>query len=99
VLVDEKLVQRSAELGIHFKARLEAIKSPKVAAVRCIGLWAGIDLAEDAGPAKDYCHALKERGLLCKDTHLRTIRMAPPLVITRDELDWAVDQLEAVLGA
>ncbi len=97
VLVDEQLAERSAELGAHFKARLQAIKSPKIAAVRCIGLWAGVDLAEDAGPAKAYCHALKERGLLCKDTHLRTIRLAPPLVITREQLDWAVDQLEAVL--
>jgi len=98
VLVDERLVERAAELGAHFKARLEAIKSPKVAAVRCVGLWAGIDLAEDAGPAKNVCYALKERGLLCKDTHVRTIRMAPPLVITREQLDWAVDQLEAVLA-
>ena len=97
VLVEERLAERAAELGAHFKARLEAIKSPKIAAVRCIGLWAGVDLAADAGPAKDYCHALKERGLLCKDTHLRTIRLAPPLVITREQLDWAVDQLEAVL--
>jgi ornithine--oxo-acid transaminase len=97
VLVEERLAERAAELGAHFKARLEAIKSPKIAAVRCIGLWAGVDLAADAGPAKDYCHALKERGLLCKDTHLRTIRLAPPLVITQEQLDWAVDQLEAVL--
>jgi ornithine--oxo-acid transaminase len=98
VLIDEKLVERSAELGKHFKARLEGIKSPKVKAIRCRGLWAGIDLTEDAGPAKSYCYALKERGMLCKDTHVRTIRLAPPLVITKEQIDWAVDQLEAVLG-
>jgi ornithine--oxo-acid transaminase len=98
VLLDEKLVQRSAELGQHFKARLEGIKSPKVKAIRCVGLWAGIDLTEAAGPAKAYCLALKDRGMLCKDTHVRTIRLAPPLVITREQIDWAVDQLEAVLG-
>jgi len=98
VLVDEHLVERAAELGAHFKARLEAISSPKIAAVRCVGLWAGIDLTEDAGPAKAVCYALKERGLLCKDTHVRTIRMAPPLVITKEQLDWAVDQLEAALA-
>jgi ornithine--oxo-acid transaminase len=98
VLIDEKLVERSAELGQHLKARLHAIRSPKIKAIRCLGLWAGIDLAEDAGPAKKYCLALKERGMLCKDTHVHTIRLAPPLVITREQIDWAVDQLEAVLG-
>ncbi len=98
VLFDEHLVERSAELGAHLKARLEAIKSPKIKAIRCLGLWAGIDLTEAAGPAKPYCYALKERGMLCKDTHVRTIRLAPPLVITREQLDWAVDQLAAVLA-
>ena len=97
VLIDERLVERSAELGRHFKARLEGIKSNKVKAVRCLGLWAGIDLTEAAGPAKGYCYALKDRGMLCKDTHVRTIRLAPPLVITKAQIDWAVDQLEAVL--
>ena len=98
VLVDERLVERTAQMGAHFKARLEGIRSDKVETVRCIGLWAGIDLKPYAGPAKAVCYALKERGLLCKDTHIRTIRMAPPLVITREQLDWAVDQLEAVLA-
>jgi len=97
VLIDEKLVERSAELGEHFKARLEGIQSSRIKAIRCRGLWAGIDLTEDAGPAKSYCLALKDRGMLCKDTHVRTIRLAPPLVITREQIDWAVDQLEAVL--
>jgi ornithine--oxo-acid transaminase len=98
VLVDEKMVEHSAELGAHFKARLEGLKSPKVKAVRCRGLWAGIDLFDAAGPARPYCYKLKELGMLCKDTHQQTIRLAPPLVITRDQLDWAVDQLEAVLA-
>jgi ornithine--oxo-acid transaminase len=97
VLVDEQLVERSAELGAHFQARLEGMRSPKIQAIRCRGLWAGIDLTEAAGPAKAYCYALKERGLLCKDTHVRTLRLAPPLIITREQLDWAVDQLQAVL--
>jgi ornithine--oxo-acid transaminase len=97
VLIDERLVERSAELGRHFKTRLEGIKSNKVKAIRCLGLWAGIDLSEAAGPAKTYCYALKDRGMLCKDTHIRTIRLAPPLVITKAQIDWAVDQLEAVL--
>ena len=98
VLVDEKLVERAAELGAYFKARLEGMKSPKVARVRCRGLWAGIDLKPEVGAARPYCYALKDRGMLCKDTHVQTIRLAPPLVITKEQLDWAVEQLEAVLA-
>jgi len=97
VLVEEKLVERAAALGLHLEARLRAIKSPLVKAVRVTGLWAGIDLDPTAGGARKYCYALKDRGMLCKDTHTHTIRLAPPLVITQAELDWAVDQLEAVL--
>ncbi|MDP2874575.1 MAG: ornithine--oxo-acid transaminase [Holophaga sp.] len=98
VLVEEKLVEHAAELGLHLEARLKAIKSPLVTAVRCTGLWAGIDLDPTAGGARKYCYALKDRGMLCKDTHTHTIRLAPPLVITKAEIDWAVDQLEAVLA-
>jgi ornithine--oxo-acid transaminase len=97
VLVDEKLVEHAAELGVHLAARLAALSSAKVKETRCLGLWAGIELREDAGGARKYCYALKDRGLLCKDTHTHTIRLAPPLVITREQLDWAVDQIEAVL--
>ncbi len=99
VLVDEKLAERAAELGPHLEARLKAIRSPLVKETRCIGLWAGVELRPEAGGARQYCYALKDRGLLCKDTHGHTIRLAPPLVITREELDWAVDQIEAVLAA
>ncbi|MFO0893294.1 MAG: aminotransferase class III-fold pyridoxal phosphate-dependent enzyme, partial [Isosphaeraceae bacterium] len=98
VLVDERLVERAAELGVHLAARLAAIRSPLVKETRCRGLWAGVELVPEAGGARKYCYALKDRGLLCKDTHVNTIRLAPPLVITRDELDWAVDQIEAVLA-
>jgi ornithine--oxo-acid transaminase len=98
VLVDEKLVERTAELGRHLGGRLKAIQSPRVKAVRVAGLWAGIDLDPAAGGARKYCYALKDRGMLCKDTHTHTIRLAPPLVISQAELDWAVDQLEAVLA-
>ena len=98
VLVDERLVERAAELGVHLAARLAAIRSPLVRETRCRGLWAGVELVPEAGGARKYCHALKDRGLLCKDTHVNTIRLAPPLVITKDELDWAVDQIEAVLA-
>jgi len=57
---------------------------------------AGIDLNDEAGPAKNYCYMLKDRGLLCKDTHVKTIRLAPALVITKEQIDWAISQLEAV---
>jgi ornithine--oxo-acid transaminase len=98
VLVDEKLVEKAAELGRHLDARLRGMKTDKVAEVRVIGLWAGVQLKPEAGGARKYCYQLKDRGMLCKDTHVDTIRLAPPLVITRDQVDWAVDQLEAVLA-
>jgi ornithine--oxo-acid transaminase len=99
VLVEEKLIERAAELGVHLDARLKGIRSPLVKETRCLGLWAGVELVPEAGGARKYCYALKDRGLLCKDTHVNTIRLAPPLVITREQLDWAVDQIEAVLAA
>jgi ornithine--oxo-acid transaminase len=99
VLIEEKLIEHAAELGVHLAARLAAIRSPLVKETRCLGLWAGVELAPEAGGARKYCYALKDRGLLCKDTHVNTIRLAPPLVITREQLDWAVDQIEAVLKA
>jgi ornithine--oxo-acid transaminase len=99
VLVEEKLVERAAELGAHLDARLNGMDSPLVKQIRCIGLWAGVELVEAAGGARKYCYALKERGMLCKDTHTNTIRLAPPLVITREQIDWAVEQVSAVLSA
>ena len=98
VLVDEHLVERAAELGQHLAQRLRSMKTDKVQEVRCIGLWAGVQLHPEAGGARKYCYALKDRGMLCKDTHVDTIRLAPPLVITREQIDWAVDQLESVLS-
>ncbi len=98
VLVNEQLVEKTAELGVYFKARLEGLKTDKVKEVRCIGLWAGVELKPEAGGARKYCYALKDRGMLCKDTHENTIRLAPPLVITKAQIDWAIEQLEAVLG-
>jgi ornithine--oxo-acid transaminase len=98
VLVEERLSERAAELGEYLAARLADIKSPLVKEIRCIGLWAGVELHPSAGGARAFCAALKERGLLCKETHVDTIRLAPPLVITREQLDWAVEQLAAVLS-
>ena len=99
VLVDEKLVEHTAELGQHLAQRLAGLRSPLVKETRCLGLWAGVELVPSAGGARPYCYKLKDRGLLCKDTHTHTIRLAPPLVITKEQLDWAVDQIEAVLAS
>jgi ornithine--oxo-acid transaminase len=98
VLVDERLVEKAAELGVQFKSRLQAMNTDKVQEIRCLGLWAGVQLRPEAGGARKYCYALKDRGMLCKDTHVDTIRLAPPLVITAAQLEWAVGQLEAVLA-
>ncbi len=98
VLTDEKLIERAAELGAHLDARLRALaSSPLVKAVRCVGLWAGIDLHESAGGARRFTELLKREGLLAKGTHVHTIRLAPPLVISREELDQACDTLDRVL--
>ena len=96
VLVDERLVERSAELGEYFMDRLRALQAPVVKEVRGKGLWIGIELHEMARP---YCEALMEEGILCKETHGHVIRFAPPLVITREELDWAFERVAKVLGA
>ena len=94
ILVEEKLIERSAELGDYFLAKLKSIRSSAVREIRGRGLWIGIELNADARP---YCEALKEKGILCKETHGRIIRIAPPLVIQREEIDWACERIAAVL--
>jgi ornithine--oxo-acid transaminase len=96
VLVEEKLTENSASMGRYFKDKLQSIKSGSIKEVRGLGLWIGLELNPAAGGARKYCEALADRGLLCKETHEHTIRFAPPLVITRDELDWAFKRIEAV---
>jgi ornithine--oxo-acid transaminase len=95
VLIDEKLVERSAELGEYFLAKLREISSPVVREIRGRGLWIGVELTVAARP---YCERLMQEGMLCKETHDHVIRLAPPLVITRDEIDWAVGRLRKVLA-
>jgi ornithine--oxo-acid transaminase len=94
VIVGEKLAERSDELGAYFMGRLKSVASRAVKEIRGRGLWIGIELHEAARP---YCEALMRAGLLCKETHDRVIRIAPPLVIAREEIDWAVDRIAAVL--
>jgi ornithine--oxo-acid transaminase len=94
VIVEEHLVERSYELGHYFMQRLRTIDSSHLIQVRGRGLWIGLVLNE---PARPYCEALKDRGVLCKETHECVIRIAPPLVITKDEIDWAFEQIKTVL--
>ncbi len=89
--------RRAAELGAHVHERLSALIGHGVVAVRGAGLWFGIDIDPAVGTGREVCEALMRRGVLAKDTHGSTIRLAPPLVVTAEDLDWAVDQLEAVL--
>jgi ornithine--oxo-acid transaminase len=96
VLIEEKLVDRSAELGGYFLAKLRGLRSAVVKEVRGRGLWIGIELNTDA---RKYCEALKDEGVLCKETHAHIIRIAPPLVIRRDEIDWAYERIQKVLGS
>jgi len=97
VLIEEGMVERSAELGDYFLGKLRAIRSPHVAEIRGRGLWIGIQLKPEAGGARRFCEALQHEGLLCKETHATVIRIAPPLVITRDEIDWATERIAKVL--
>ena len=97
VLVEEKLPEHAQELGAYLLGRLRQIDSPHVAHIRGRGLWVGIVLKPAAGGARRFCEALKERGVLAKETHWNVIRLAPPLVISREEIDWAVERLTDVL--
>lgn len=97
VLIDEGLPARAAELGSYFKARLTALNSPYVREVRGRGLLIGVELHTSSGAARPYCERLSKLGVLCKDTHGQVIRFAPPLVIERDEIDFALEQVAKVL--
>jgi ornithine--oxo-acid transaminase len=94
VLKDEQLVEQSAELGVYFLSRLQALRSPDLKEVRGKGLWIAIELHS---PARPYCEALKDEGILCKETHDKVLRIAPPLVITREEIDWAFERIRGVI--
>lgn len=93
-LVEEELVARSAELGSYFLDRLRTLRSHDLKEVRGKGLWIGIELHS---PARAYCEALKVQGVLCKETHDRVLRIAPPLTITCDEIDWGFERIRKVI--
>jgi ornithine--oxo-acid transaminase len=98
LLDDGSLIAESAELGAAAAARLRGSAGASVTEIRQIGLWLAIDVHPSVGTARAACERLLEAGVLCKDTRAQTIRIAPPLTATKDELDWALDRIEAVLA-
>ncbi|RQW18970.1 ornithine--oxo-acid transaminase [Bacillus sp. C1-1] len=96
ILEEEDLVRNAQELGDYFITELKTLTHPSIKEVRGRGLFIGIELTESARP---YCEQLKERGLLCKETHENVIRFAPPLIITKEELEHALEQIKDVLSA
>jgi ornithine--oxo-acid transaminase len=94
VLIEEGLVEKSAELGKYLIEKLRSLRSSNIKEIRGRGLWIGVELS---GSARPYCEALMREGILCKETHDHVLRIAPPLVITKDEIDWAFERFEKVL--
>jgi ornithine--oxo-acid transaminase len=97
ILVEESLSERSAEMGDYLLAELAAINSPLIIELRGRGLFIGIEIEPSLATAREVCEALMERGLLSKETHSTVVRLAPPLVISKEEIDWAVTQIREVL--
>ena len=95
VIVEERLPERAAEMGEYFMAQLRKLSNPDIVEVRGRGLLIGVELKK---PARIYAEKLMEEGLLCKETHEYVLRFAPPLVITKEEIDWAMERVRKVLG-
>ena len=98
VIVEEKLPERAADLGEYFLEQLAEVTSPHVREVRGKGLLIGVELKQSAGGARRFCEALVEKGILAKETHVNTIRFAPPLVIEKATIDWALPLIREVLN-
>ncbi|HSG86313.1 MAG TPA: ornithine--oxo-acid transaminase [Candidatus Limnocylindrales bacterium] len=98
VLVDERLAENAAEMGAYFMDRLHQVASPHVREVRGRGLLIGVELRPESGGARRFCEALRHEGILAKETHVDTIRFAPPLVATRDDIDWAMERIAPILA-
>ncbi len=99
VIIEERLPERAEELGNYFMKRLREINSPYVKEVRGRGLLIGVEIKKEYGTARPFCEKLMELGILAKETHDQVIRFAPPLVITKEEIDWALERIEKVLKA
>ncbi len=98
VLVEEGMAENAARMGDHLLGGLRRMGGGRVKEVRGRGLMLAIELHADAGGARRFCEALRRAGLLCKDTHGHTIRISPPLVITREEADWALERIARTLA-
>jgi ornithine--oxo-acid transaminase len=98
ILKTQKYQDNARELGAYLLRELRAIKTDKIREIRGRGLWVGIEFKPAAGVARKYCEELLKEGMLCKDTHAQTLRLAPPLCITKDELNWALERLRKVLA-
>lgn len=96
VIIEEKMIENSASMGAYFLDELKKIKSPKIKELRGKGLFIGVEFFSDVGGARQYCEKLKDKGLLCKETHDNIIRFAPPLLIKKEEIDWALERIEQV---
>ncbi|MDR6668181.1 ornithine--oxo-acid transaminase [Rhizobium sp. 1399] len=97
VLTEEGMIENAETMGDYFLEGLRSIRSNIVKDVRGRGLMLAVELEPEAGGARQYCYALKDRGLLAKDTHDHTIRFAPPLIITKEQVDWAISQIEKTI--
>ena len=97
-LVEEGMIENAREMGEYFLERLVDMKSPHISEVRGLGLFIGVELNDEAGGARRFCEALMKEGLLCKETHENVIRFAPPLIITKSEIDWAMERIEPILA-
>ena len=98
VIVDEDLPGRAFESGRYFTDALRGIESPHIKEIRGRGLLIGVEIKKSSGTARPYCERLMDLGILAKETHHQVIRFAPPLVITREEIDWAVERIAKVLA-
>jgi len=97
-LIEDRLPERSAELGDYLIAQLQIIDSPLIRAIRGRGLFVGLEIEPSLGSARAVCEALMKRGLLSKETHETVVRLAPPLVIAKQDIDWALQQIREVLA-
>lgn len=97
VLIEEGMIENAAKMGNYLMNSLSEIESPHIKEVRGKGLLIGVELHPEAGGARRFCEGLMEKGILCKETHDHVIRFAPPLIITKDDLDWALEKIEDVL--
>ncbi|SHE27944.1 ornithine--oxo-acid transaminase [Alkalibacter saccharofermentans] len=98
VILNEKLSEKSKENGRYFAQRLKEMESPMVKEIRSRGLMIGIEIKKSCGTARKYCELLLEEGILCKETHDQTLRFTPPLIIGKEEIDWAVGKIKDVLS-